>query len=41
MDHFEGVVMPMGRELRAISRAPKGLPAAALIIGGLLLLMVP
>jgi len=33
--------MPMGREFRAISREPHGLPAAALIIGGLLLLSVP
>ena len=37
----EGDVMPMGREFRAISREAQGLPAAALIIGGLLLLTVP
>ena len=33
--------MPMDREFRAISRGPKGLPEAALIIGGLLLLTLP
>jgi hypothetical protein len=33
--------MPMDREFRAISRGPKGLPGAALIIGGLLLLTLP
>jgi hypothetical protein len=31
----------MDRELRAISPGPKGLPGAALIIGGLLLLTLP
>jgi hypothetical protein len=33
--------MPMGRELRAISRGPQGLPGAALVLGGLLLLSIP
>ncbi len=33
--------MPMDREFRAISRGPQGLPAAALILGGLPLLSVP
>jgi hypothetical protein len=33
--------MPTRCNFRAISRGPQGLPRAALILGGLLLLMVP
>jgi hypothetical protein len=37
----EGVLMPMGRDFRAISRGPQGRPGAAPVFCGLLLLMVP